>query len=57
MSTNLRQAGVGGLQEARYWSSTETIAGSSWYFQVSFGSFIGNDNKAQLGYVRPVRAF
>ena len=53
MGTNLRQAGVGGLEPAGYWSSSEFNASSAWtqFFNQ------GYDNKAYTYYVRPVRAF
>ena len=55
MDTNLRQAGVGGLDSFAYWSSSETDAG---YSRIQFASGVRtNLAKAMLLYVRPVRAF
>ena len=55
MDTNLRQAGVGGLDSFAYWSSSEADAD---YSRMQF--FSGGKTsypKAFLIYVRPVRAF
>jgi hypothetical protein len=57
MSTNLRQAGVGGLLEERYWSSTEASFNSALCFGVVTGGVISNVIKTSLFFVRPVRAF
>ena len=55
MDTNLRQAGVGGLDSFGYWSSSEVDAD---YSRMQFFSGVkASFPKAILLYVRPVRAF
>jgi hypothetical protein len=55
MYANLRQVGVGGFASWFYWSSSEIVADAAW--NQPFGMAMGNTNKSDMNYVRPVRAF
>ena len=56
MYTNLRQVGVGGFADDRYWSSSEYSAGSAWFQFFNYG-YLNATGKAATTYVRPVRSF
>jgi len=57
MYNNLRQAGVGGFQDNRYWSSSEVYGNHAWInFFDSDGQWANSKSYPSIR-VRPVRAF
>jgi hypothetical protein len=56
MQENLNEKGVGGFASGSYWSSSESGALFVWFQYFTSGT-LGDDEKMNSHYVRPVRAF
>ena len=62
MYENLKQKGLGRLQNGIYWSSSQYNAGNAWYQDFSDGSQVGYhyggaSEKTRPRFVRPIRQF